>query len=60
MVQGENGQPSKSACRIVKVIQALADTTGEERAIWQGPQMPKTLFSLQSYIRNFSELYEKY
>ena len=61
--EGENGllaTPNQSA-ELSKAIQELADNTEKREQFGKASvQRQKELFSLQSYIRNFSELYRKY
>ena len=61
--EGENGLLSipNQPAELSKAIQDLANNT-EKRAQFgeASVQRQKELFSLQSYIRNFSELYKKY
>ncbi|MBZ2124559.1 glycosyltransferase family 4 protein [Streptococcus gordonii] len=61
--EGENGLLSipNQPAELSKAIQELANNT-EKRAQFgeASVQRQKELFSLQSYIRNFSELYKKY
>ncbi len=61
--EGENGllatpnQPTE----LSKVIQELADNTEKREQFGKASvKRQNELFSLQSYIRNFSELYKKY
>ena len=61
--EGENGllatpnQPSE----LSKAIQELAENTEKREQFGkESVKRQKELFSLQSYIRNFSELYKKY
>ena len=61
--EGENGllaTPNQPA-ELSKVIQELADNTEKREQFGKASvKRQKELFSLQSYIRNFSELYKKY
>ena len=61
--EGENGllaTPNQPA-ELSKAIQELADNTEKREQFGKASvQRQKELFSLQSYIRNFSELYRKY
>jgi glycosyltransferase, group 1 family len=61
--EGENGllaTPNQTA-ELSKAIQELAENTEKREQFGQASvQRQKELFSLQSYIRNFSELYKKY
>ncbi|MFR2192194.1 MAG: glycosyltransferase [Streptococcus sp.] len=61
--EGENGllaTPNKPA-ELSKAIQELADNTEKREQFGKASvKRQKELFSLQSYIRNFSELYKKY
>ena len=61
--EGENGllaTPNQPA-ELSKAIQELADNTEKREQFGKASvQRQKELFSLQSYIGNFSELYKKY
>ena len=61
--EGENGllATPNEPTELSKAIQELAENTEERKQFGEASvKRQKELFSLQSYIQNFSELYKKY